>query len=75
MLSLGLTLSLASLALGLAPLNHVQRRAADPCAKIAGQTFAPPADALACLKSFPFNETIRQNVLATGRFKDSALPL
>ncbi|TFK84989.1 hypothetical protein K466DRAFT_204796 [Polyporus arcularius HHB13444] len=37
--------------------------AADPCAKIAGKQFVPPADALACLKSFPFNETLRQNVL------------
>lgn len=35
----------------------------DPCAKIAGQNFSIPADALACLKSFPFNETLRQNVL------------
>lgn len=37
--------------------------ASDPCAKIANQTFSVPADALACLKSFPFNETLRQNVL------------
>ncbi|KAF9261734.1 hypothetical protein L218DRAFT_980860 [Marasmius fiardii PR-910] len=37
--------------------------AADPCAKIAGKNFMPPADALACQKSFPFNETLRQNVL------------
>ncbi|KAF8153237.1 hypothetical protein B0H34DRAFT_97367 [Crassisporium funariophilum] len=36
---------------------------ADPCAKIAGKTFVPPADALACYKAFPFNETLRQNVL------------
>ncbi|THH27364.1 hypothetical protein EUX98_g6832 [Antrodiella citrinella] len=36
---------------------------ADPCAKFAGQTFVVPADALACLKSFPFNETLRQNVI------------
>ncbi|KAF5339039.1 hypothetical protein D9758_014119 [Tetrapyrgos nigripes] len=35
----------------------------DPCAKIAGKAFVPPADALACEKSFPFNETLRQNVL------------
>jgi hypothetical protein len=35
----------------------------DPCAKIAGKSFVPSADALACYKSFPFNETIRQNVL------------
>lgn len=38
----------------------------DPCIKVAGKTFAAPADALACLKSFPFNETIRQNVISVG---------
>lgn len=37
--------------------------AADPCVTIAGKTFVPPADALACVKAFPFNETLRQNVL------------
>lgn len=37
---------------------------ADPCAKIGGKAFVPPADALACEKSFPFNETLRQNVLS-----------
>ncbi|KAF8500550.1 hypothetical protein BU17DRAFT_102522 [Hysterangium stoloniferum] len=37
----------------------------DPCVKVAGKQFVAPADALACLKSFPFNETIRQNVIAT----------
>ncbi|KAG6816400.1 hypothetical protein H0H87_006312 [Tephrocybe sp. NHM501043] len=37
--------------------------AADPCAKVAGKAFVPPADALACYKAFPFNETLRQNVL------------
>jgi hypothetical protein len=36
----------------------------DPCAVIAGELFAIPADALACLRSFPFNETLRQNVLS-----------
>ncbi|KAI0752695.1 hypothetical protein C8Q80DRAFT_469989 [Daedaleopsis nitida] len=36
---------------------------ADPCATIAGKQFVPPQAALACLKSFPFNETLRQNVL------------
>ncbi|KAI5117463.1 hypothetical protein M0805_004067 [Coniferiporia weirii] len=39
--------------------------AIDPCAAIAGKTFVVPADALACLKFFPFNETLRQNVLQT----------
>lgn len=37
--------------------------AGDPCAAIAGKTFVPPAAALACYKAFPFNETLRQNVL------------
>ncbi|KAI9513403.1 hypothetical protein F5148DRAFT_3736 [Russula earlei] len=36
----------------------------DPCAKIAGLEFVDPADAIACQKSFPFNETLRQNVLS-----------
>ncbi|KIY70218.1 hypothetical protein CYLTODRAFT_488261, partial [Cylindrobasidium torrendii FP15055 ss-10] len=44
-----------------------QRAAAqDPCTAIAGKVFVPPADARACLKSFPFNETLRQNVLANA---------
>ena len=34
----------------------------DPCIKVAGQAFVDSADALACLKSFPFSETLRQNV-------------
>ena len=36
---------------------------ADPCAKIAGLTFVPPAEALACYKAFPFNQTLFENVL------------
>jgi len=36
----------------------------DPCAKIAGLTFVDPADAISCQKSFPFNETLRQNVIS-----------
>ncbi|KAH0578442.1 hypothetical protein H2248_003590 [Termitomyces sp. 'cryptogamus'] len=39
--------------------------ATDPCVKVAGKTFVLPADALACYKAFPFNETLRQNVLTT----------
>ncbi|KAI0299441.1 hypothetical protein B0F90DRAFT_1810686 [Multifurca ochricompacta] len=38
--------------------------ASDPCVKVAGLQFVDPADAIACQKSFPFNETIRQNVLS-----------
>jgi hypothetical protein len=64
MRSLNLALALSSLSPVFAVPN-VQARATDPCANIASQTFSAPADALACLKSFPFNETIRQNVIAT----------
>ncbi|KAG6860616.1 hypothetical protein C0995_009370 [Termitomyces sp. Mi166 len=39
--------------------------ATDPCVKVAGKAFVPPADALACYKAFPFNETLRQNVLTS----------
>ena len=37
--------------------------APDPCSQIAGSLFATPADTLSCLRSFPFNETLRQNIL------------
>ncbi|KAI0317981.1 hypothetical protein OF83DRAFT_1057662 [Amylostereum chailletii] len=36
----------------------------DPCTSISGSLFARPADALACQRSFVFNETLRQNVLS-----------
>ena len=36
----------------------------DPCTKIAGVQLVDPADAIACQKSFAFNETLRQNLLA-----------
>jgi len=35
----------------------------DPCIKIAGLSFVDPADAIACQKSFPFDEELRQNVM------------
>ncbi|KAH9169340.1 hypothetical protein EDB89DRAFT_1908637 [Lactarius sanguifluus] len=38
--------------------------ASDPCVQVAGIQFVDPADAIACQKSFPFNETLRQNVLS-----------
>ena len=38
--------------------------ASEPCVKVAGVQFADPADPIACYKSFPLNETLRQNVLA-----------
>ncbi len=37
---------------------------ADPCAKIEGIPFVDPADAIACQKSFAFDEKLRQNVLS-----------
>jgi len=36
----------------------------DPCAKIAGLNFVDPADAIACQKSFQFDENLRQNVIS-----------
>ena len=59
--------ALAAVALGLPNLTGAlptMPRSEDPCAKVAGKTFVPPTDALACLKSFPFNETLRQNVMS-----------
>jgi len=35
----------------------------DPCIKIAGLSFVDPADAIACQRSFPFDEELRQNVI------------
>lgn len=37
--------------------------ASDPCAAIAGQPYVVPSKALACLASFPYNETIKNNVM------------
>ncbi|TDL18401.1 hypothetical protein BD410DRAFT_500291 [Rickenella mellea] len=42
-----------------------EKTSTDPCKKISGKLFVPPADALACQKSFPFNETLRTSVLQT----------
>ncbi|KAI0289964.1 hypothetical protein BC826DRAFT_1106720 [Russula brevipes] len=38
--------------------------ASDPCVKVAGLQFVDPADAIACQRSFPFDEGLRQNVLS-----------
>ena len=40
------------------------RRAADPCAKIAGLPYVQPADVLACFRAFPYNETLKHNILS-----------
>lgn len=42
----------------------ITSRSDDPCAKIAGREYVSPSDAMACLTYFPFNETLRQNVMA-----------
>jgi len=39
----------------------------DACSVIAGQDLSEPSDVVACLKSFPFNETVRQNSLEVVR--------
>jgi len=36
----------------------------DPCSTIAGRAFVDPALVIDCHKSFPFNETLRQNILS-----------
>ncbi|KAA1476881.1 hypothetical protein DENSPDRAFT_536011 [Dentipellis sp. KUC8613] len=56
-LLLALAISLGS------PSSHAAPTSSDPCADIAGQTFVPMPDLLACQRSFPFNETLRQNIL------------
>ena len=56
--------ALAVVALSVSAFTAPATSQADPCAKFAGQAFVVPADAMACLKSFPFNETLRQNVLS-----------
>lgn len=62
-MSVSNALVLGLVALGLPVVSVADASASDPCQKIAGKTFVPPSDALACMKSFPFNETLRQNVL------------
>ena len=52
--------------LAVTPFASSAPTASDPCAAIAGKTYNPPSDVLACLKSFPFNETIRHNVITTA---------
>lgn len=61
--SLVSTLSLAGVTLAAVALRGDQP---DPCAAIAGRPLVPPEEVLACLRSFPFNETIRQNLLANA---------
>lgn len=37
----------------------------DPCAVIAGALYSTPEDMKACLRSFPFNQTLQANVMET----------
>jgi hypothetical protein len=46
------------------PATAPATASSDPCVKVAGLQFADPADAIACQKSFPFNETLRYNVMS-----------
>ncbi|KAI0289967.1 hypothetical protein BC826DRAFT_913877 [Russula brevipes] len=41
-----------------------QRATPDPCTKIAGLLLVDPADAIACQKSFKFDERLRKNVMS-----------
>ncbi|CAE6440645.1 unnamed protein product [Rhizoctonia solani] len=56
-----------SLLLGLgtaaAVAGELAETTADPCVAIAGQQFVAPSAAMACLKSFPYNATLANNVL------------
>lgn len=38
----------------------------DPCTAIADKPFVVPSQALACLTSFPYNETIQTNVMSNA---------
>lgn len=57
-------LALAASSIVSAGLISPRASHSDPCAAIAGQAYVDPALALGCLKSFPVNETIKENVLA-----------
>lgn len=41
---------------------RVESRQADPCAVIAPKGWYKPSQVLSCLQSFPYNETLRNNV-------------
>lgn len=47
-------------------VNAAAIRASDPCAAIAGKTYSVPSQALACLTSFAYNETIKTNVITNA---------
>jgi hypothetical protein len=45
------------------PVSSSAQDSDDPCAAVAGKRFMIPSEMLACQKSFPFNETLRQNIM------------
>jgi len=55
---------LAYVGVMVAALAAVACAQSDPCVPLAGKTFVRATDALACQQSFPFNETLRSNVLS-----------
>ncbi|EJD45414.1 hypothetical protein AURDEDRAFT_165629 [Auricularia subglabra TFB-10046 SS5] len=59
------TVALAAAAFNLPQAVLAAPPRADPCTKIAGVTWAAPADVRACLQSFPLNETLRSNIVET----------
>ncbi|KZV63402.1 hypothetical protein PENSPDRAFT_211766 [Peniophora sp. CONT] len=60
---LGLAIFSALLASSLT-LAAPDQGVSDPCTAIAGLNFTDPALVIVCQKSFPFNETLRQNVMS-----------
>ncbi|KAH7099199.1 hypothetical protein BKA62DRAFT_772734 [Auriculariales sp. MPI-PUGE-AT-0066] len=57
----------AALAVFAAGVRGVETRQTDPCAAIAPKLpYVAPAEALACMRSFSFNQTLRQNILANA---------
>ena len=49
--------------------TRVETRQADPCTVIAPKGWYKPSQVLTCLQSFPYNETLRNNVSATSDFE------
>ncbi|KAG8762056.1 hypothetical protein FRC11_011441 [Ceratobasidium sp. 423] len=47
----------------LAAATPLQPRQSDPCAAIAAKGWYKPSQVLSCLQSFPYNETLRNNVV------------
>lgn len=52
--------------LSLAILSGTVSAQDDPCAAVAGKPYVSPAAFRACEKSFPYNETLKANVLTNA---------